>query len=86
MVANRRAAAAAYFPGMPEGFPTRGDFRVMKALAKMTWMLHGFAEPSSRCAGHRDRLKAHRQRIRDCLGGLCRGRRARCPQDRGVAC
>ena len=57
--------AEKYFPGMPEGFPTRGDVRVMRALVRMTGMLHGYAERSWRCQGHRLRFRDHRQRIRD---------------------
>jgi hypothetical protein len=55
---------ARYFPGIPEGFPNAGDLRVVRALVKMSIMLHSSVLPSSRCDGHEKRTNAHRRRIR----------------------
>lgn len=64
----RGAGGAEYFPGMPEGFPGREDFRVMRALIDMARVLHGWPEFSRRRPGHQLRLCRHGLRIREELG------------------
>jgi hypothetical protein len=59
-----RGGEARYFPGIPEGFPNAGDLRVARALAKMSWMLHRWAPPSSLWPGHEERIDDHRRRVR----------------------
>jgi hypothetical protein len=59
-----------YFPGIPQDFPNRGDLRVVRALARMAWMLHGPVAPSARWPGHRMRLKDHQHRIREKLAAV----------------
>jgi hypothetical protein len=71
MTVCQRGLGQTYFPGVPEGFPNKGDVRVARALVRMARMLHGFVEPSSRRPGHELRLREHRARIRS---GAGRGR------------
>jgi hypothetical protein len=59
---------AEYFPGMPEGFPHRGDFRAMQTLVRMARLLHGWPDCSRRWPGHEWRLREHTRRVREHLG------------------
>jgi hypothetical protein len=58
-----QGSKAEYFPGMPQGFPTRGDVRAARMLARMATMLHAGISPSSRWPGHAERLCGHRRRV-----------------------
>ena len=71
-------------PGMPDGFPTKQDFEVIRALVRMAVILHEFVEPSANRPGHRFRWLGHMRRIREgqaleALSPRCRrvGRRRR---------
>jgi hypothetical protein len=60
---ERDGVTSRYFPGMPEGFPTRGDYRVMRALLRMACLLHGRPDVSNRWSGHETRMAMHAKRI-----------------------